>query len=140
MRYVMTKNTSTAGLVLALVLSAAILSVLGQGKVRVEGTPPLKGLLADNFILLDRPAPAPQEPGVTDAYGGKVEEAVAGHSTALSVPDAKEAGVHRGMVCCEPGVFTSGDAVDVELALTPRAPRLSRGRHRRPPARPAGPG
>ena len=58
------------------------------------------------------------------AYGGKVEEAVAGHSTALSVPDAKEAGVHRGMVVAEPGSFASGDAVDVELALTPRSPRL----------------
>ena len=63
------------------------------------------------------------------AYGGKVEEAVAGHGTALSVPDAKEAGVHRGMVCAEPGVFTSGDAVDVELELTQRSPRL---RHRDP--------
>jgi len=58
------------------------------------------------------------------AYGGKVEEAVAGHSTALSVPDAKEAGVARGMVVAEPAVFASGDAVDVELALTPRAPAM----------------
>jgi selenocysteine-specific elongation factor len=58
------------------------------------------------------------------AYGGKVEEAVAGHSTALSAPDAKEAGAHRGMVVAEPGVFASGDAVDVELGLTPRSPRL----------------
>ncbi|MCR9248304.1 MAG: selenocysteine-specific translation elongation factor [bacterium] len=63
------------------------------------------------------------------AYGGKVEEAVAGHSTALSVPDAKTAGVRRGMVCAEAGLFTSGDAVDVELELTPRSPRL---RHRDP--------
>ncbi|HEB51762.1 MAG TPA: selenocysteine-specific translation elongation factor [bacterium] len=58
------------------------------------------------------------------AYGGKVEEAVAGHSTALSVPDAKETGVHRGMVCAEPGVFRTGDAVDVDLVLTPRSPSL----------------
>jgi len=63
------------------------------------------------------------------AYGGKVEEAVAGHSTALSVPDARESGVHRGMVCCEPGTFTVGDAVDIDLALTLRAPRLA---HRAP--------
>ncbi len=63
------------------------------------------------------------------AYGGKVDEAVAGHSTALSVPDAKEAGVHRGMVCAAPGVFTVGDAVDVELVTTNRAPRLT---HRAP--------
>lgn len=63
------------------------------------------------------------------AYGGKVEEAVAGHSTALSVPDAKEYGVHRGMVCASPGDFSAGDAVDVDLTLTPRSPRL---KHRVP--------
>ena len=63
------------------------------------------------------------------AYGGKVEEAVAGHSTALSVPDAKETGVHRGMVCAAPGVFAVGDAVDIDLVTTPRAPRLA---HREP--------
>ena len=59
------------------------------------------------------------------AYGGKVDEAVAGHSTALSVPDAKETGVHRGMVCADPGVFSKGDAVDVDLTLTPRSPKLT---------------
>ena len=58
------------------------------------------------------------------AYGGKVDEAVAGHSTALSVPDAREAGVHRGMVAVEPGTSAVGDAVDVELLLTPRSPQL----------------
>ncbi len=63
------------------------------------------------------------------AYGGKVEEAVAGHSTALSVPDAKDAGVRRGMIVAEPGVFASGDAVDVELELTKRSPVL---KHREP--------
>ena len=72
MRYVMTKNTLAAGLVLALVLSAAGLSVPGLERARAEETPPLKGLLADNFILMDQPAPAPQEPGVTDAFGGSV--------------------------------------------------------------------
>lgn len=63
------------------------------------------------------------------AYGGKVDEAVAGHSTALSVPEAKESGVHRGMVACAPGAFAAGDAVDVDLTLTRRSPRLS---HRAP--------
>ena len=63
------------------------------------------------------------------AYGGKVDEAVAGHSTALSVPDAREAGVHRGMVACAPGVFTVGDAVDIDLVITPRSGRLQ---HREP--------
>jgi len=63
------------------------------------------------------------------AYGGKVDEAVAGHSTALSVPDAKEAGVHRGMVCALPDTFGVGDAVDVDLTLTPRSTKLA---HRTP--------
>jgi selenocysteine-specific elongation factor len=63
------------------------------------------------------------------AYGGKVDEGVAGHSTALSVPDAKETGVHRGMVVAEIGAFTVGDAVDLELTVTRRAEPL---RHREP--------
>jgi selenocysteine-specific elongation factor len=63
------------------------------------------------------------------AYGGKVEEAVAGHSTALSVPEAKEAGVHRGMVVGAPGAFAVGDAVDLDLTLTRRSPELT---HRAP--------
>ncbi|MBL8754192.1 MAG: selenocysteine-specific translation elongation factor [Planctomycetes bacterium] len=63
------------------------------------------------------------------AYGGKVEEAVAGHSTALAMPEAKEAGVHRGMVVCEPGAFVVGDAVDVDLAMTRRSPWME---HRTP--------
>ncbi|MGC3970488.1 MAG: selenocysteine-specific translation elongation factor [Pirellulales bacterium] len=63
------------------------------------------------------------------AYGGKVEQAIAGHSTALSVPEAKESGVHRGMVACAPGAFQVGDAVDIDLVMTRRAPRLE---HRAP--------
>mgnify|MGYP000977553475 CR=1 FL=1 len=63
------------------------------------------------------------------AYGGKVDEAVAGHSTALSVPEAKESGVHRGMVVAAPGAFAVGDAVDVDLTFTARSPQLA---HRAP--------
>jgi hypothetical protein len=47
----------------------------------------------------------------------------------LSVPEAKETGVHRGMVACAPGAFAAGDAVDVDLTLTKRSPRLG---HREP--------
>ena len=65
------------------------------------------------------------------AYGGKVEAAVAGHGTALSVPDAKESGIHRGMVVVTPGAFGSGDAVDLALKITRRAPVL----HHREPIR-----
>ncbi len=72
MRNVMTKSTLAAGLVLVLVLSAAVLMTAAPDKVRAEETPPLKGLLADNFILLDQPVPAPQGAVVTDAFGGQV--------------------------------------------------------------------
>lgn len=72
MRYVMTKSTLAAGFVLALVLSAAVLMTAGPEKVRADETPPLKGLLKDNFILLDQPVPARQDAVVTDAFGGKV--------------------------------------------------------------------
>ncbi len=72
MRYVMTKSTLAACLVLALVLSAAVLVSAGSEEVRAEEAPPLKGLLRDNFILLDEPAPASQAVGVTDAFGGNV--------------------------------------------------------------------
>ena len=63
------------------------------------------------------------------AYGGKVEEVVAGHSSALSLPDAKEFGVHRGMVIAAPQTFTVGDAVDLDLELLPGARKLD---HRAP--------
>ena len=72
MRYVMTKSALAACLVLAVVLSAAVLMTAGRQEVRAEETPPLKGLLEDNFILLDEPAPASQAVGVTDAFGGSV--------------------------------------------------------------------
>ncbi len=72
MRYVMTKSALAACLVLAVVLSAAVLVTAGRQEVRAEETPPLKGLLQDNFILLDEPAPASQAVGVTDAFGGSV--------------------------------------------------------------------
>lgn len=63
------------------------------------------------------------------AYGGKVDEAAAGHSTALAVPEARDAGLRRGMVACEPGTATAADAVDVDLQLTARAGRVA---HREP--------
>jgi selenocysteine-specific elongation factor len=55
------------------------------------------------------------------AFRGSVERAVAGHSTALSVPDAKDLGIHRGHVVGEPGVFHAGEHVDVEVEVLPRA-------------------
>lgn len=63
------------------------------------------------------------------AYGGVVDEVVAGHSTALSVPDARTADLSRGVVAAEPGIFGVGNAVDVELHLLPRVTGLG---HRSP--------
>lgn len=63
------------------------------------------------------------------AYGGAVERAVAGHSTALSVPDAKGRGLRRGVVVGAPGVFRSGESIDIQLTLLARAPRMQ---HRTP--------
>lgn len=61
------------------------------------------------------------------AFGGAVEVAQAGHSTALSVPDARDLGVRRGQVAAAPGIFGSGTTVDLELRLLARAPAI---RHR----------
>jgi len=63
------------------------------------------------------------------AFGAKVSRAVAGHSTALSVPDARAVGLGRGVVAAAPGIFSTGTAVDVELRLISRARPI---RHRRP--------
>jgi selenocysteine-specific elongation factor len=59
------------------------------------------------------------------AYGGKVDESVAGHSTALSVPDARAADLARGVVAAAPGIFQAGNAVDVQLRLLERSPPLA---------------
>jgi selenocysteine-specific elongation factor len=59
------------------------------------------------------------------AYGGKVDESVAGHSTALSVPDARAADLARGVVAAAPGIFKAGNAVDVQLRLLARSPALA---------------
>ncbi|MCA8956387.1 MAG: selenocysteine-specific translation elongation factor [Planctomycetes bacterium] len=51
------------------------------------------------------------------AFGEQVETAVAGHSTALSVPDIKASQLNRGCVASSPGVYRVGDAADIELTL-----------------------
>ncbi len=58
------------------------------------------------------------------AFGGQVELGRAGHSTALSVPDARGADLRRGMVAATPGRFRSGGAIDAELRLLDTAQPL----------------
>lgn len=104
-----------------------VFSLPGIGTV-VTGIP-LSGELVPGTLVEALPGGEQFEVRGLHAYGGKVERAVAGHSTALAVPAARQAGLRRGMVVVQPGLFHSGDAVDVELSLTLRSPRLP---HRTP--------
>ncbi|MEO0479730.1 MAG: selenocysteine-specific translation elongation factor [Planctomycetota bacterium] len=61
------------------------------------------------------------------AFGGSVERARAGHSTALSVPDARELEPSRGDVLVTSGAFPVGERVDVRLQISERSRRV---RHR----------
>jgi len=63
------------------------------------------------------------------AFGEQVQTAVAGHSTALSVPDVKASQLRRGCVAAEPGVYRVGDAVDIQLRTLKTSPEL---KHRDP--------
>ncbi len=63
------------------------------------------------------------------AYGGEVSTAIAGHSTALSVPEMKPGSIARGAVAASPEIFSSGDALDIRLRVLPSAPDL---KHRTP--------
>lgn len=63
------------------------------------------------------------------AYGRKVNRAVAGHSTAVSAPDAELDRLHRGMVVADPGVFAVGNAIDIQLEVLSSAKALQ---HRTP--------
>lgn len=82
---------------------------------------PLSGSVAPGDVLEFQPGGRRSKVRGIQAFGGSVERAVAGHSTALSVPDARAAGLRRGMVACTPDIFRTGDAVDVELRMIERA-------------------
>lgn len=99
-----------------------VFSLPGIGTV-VTGIP-VSGEIEPGTLVEALPGGQQFEVRGLHAYGGKVERAVAGHSTALAVPAARQAGLRRGMVVVQPGLFHSGDALDVELELTARSPRL----------------
>lgn len=63
------------------------------------------------------------------AFRGPVDRAVAGHSTAMSVPDARDLELRRGVVAAEPGVFRAGVHIDVELEILGKGKPI---RHRDP--------
>ncbi len=140
-------NTTGAGLdefrkkLEALALTIAPRSADGPFRMAVQRVFQLKGIgtvitgipntgaveIGDEIELL--PLERKVRVRAIQAYGGPVERAVAGHSTALSVPDAKGRGLKRGVVAGAPGVFRSGDSIDIELKLLPRSPALE---HRAP--------
>lgn len=102
-----------------------VFSLPGIGTV-VTGIP-LAGTVAPGDEIEFLPSEARARVRGIHAYGGKVEQAVAGHSTALSVPDADLSKLHRGMVACAPSTFPVGSAVDLDLQLLKRSKPL---RHR----------
>ena len=63
------------------------------------------------------------------AFGGAVDRVVAGHSSALSVPDARDLTLHRGQVAAAPGVYHAGSQIDVDLSVLAKARAI---RHRDP--------
>ena len=90
---------------------------------------PLSGSVCPGDSLEFLPGSRSCKVRAVHAYGGELDRAVAGHSTALSIPDARNAPVGRGHVVAAPGIFKEGDAVDVELELLPRVRSIE---HRRP--------
>ncbi len=53
------------------------------------------------------------------AYKHTVEEARAGHSTAINLSDVNFHDVHRGMAACTPGYFRSSDMIETRLRVLP---------------------
>ena len=62
------------------------------------------------------------------AYGRKVEQVRAGHSSALNVTDVDRRAVQRGDAVCTPGVFAQADMFEVRLTYLSSQPRPLRPR------------
>jgi selenocysteine-specific elongation factor len=102
-----------------------VFQLKGIGTV-VTGVP-VSGAVQVGDELEFLPGGARAKVRAVQAFGGTVDRAQAGHSTALSVPDARGQGVRRGTVAASPGIFHAGNSIDVDLTLLPRAARI---RHR----------
>jgi selenocysteine-specific elongation factor len=90
---------------------------------------PVSGQISSGEQVEFLPAGIKSKVRAIQAYGGEVATAVAGHSTALSVPELKPGVIARGAVAASPGIFSSGDALDVRLRVLASAPNL---KHRTP--------
>jgi selenocysteine-specific elongation factor len=104
-----------------------VFSLKGSGTV-VTGIP-VSGSIKIGGVVDILPLGKRSKVRAVQAFGEQVQIAVAGHSTALSVPDIKAGQLRRGCVAAEPGVYRVGDAVDIELRLLKSGPRL---KHRAP--------
>jgi selenocysteine-specific elongation factor len=58
------------------------------------------------------------------AYGGPIEVARAGHSTAINLTDVQVAQTHRGDVVAEPGLMQGSKRLEVRIRLLPSAQPL----------------
>ncbi len=96
-----------------------VFQLKGIGTV-VTGVP-VAGAIESGGQVEFLPGAARSKVRALQAFGGKVARAVAGHSAALSVPDVRASELSRGVVAVSPGVYSTGNAVDVELRLLPRA-------------------
>ncbi len=90
---------------------------------------PSTGVVHSGDVLEFLPSGKKSKVRALQAYGGEVEEALAGHSTALSVPEIKAKALKRGEVVAVPGIFQAGDAIDIDLRMLPQSARLD---HRTP--------
>ncbi len=96
-----------------------VFSAAGQGAV-LTGIP-LSGRVkvGDNVVVL----PGEQRGKVRgiQAYHAAIEEARAGHSTALNLAGIDHAKVHRGATVAAPGIFTPSSFFSVRLQMLPNA-------------------
>ncbi len=90
---------------------------------------PLSGAIEPGADVEFLPGGSRVKVRAVQAFGGEVARAIAGHSTALSVPDARTVGLTRGVVAAAPGIFQSGHVVDIELKLLQRTKPMG---HRTP--------
>ncbi len=90
---------------------------------------PTSGSIKTGEVVEFLPSHKTSKVRAIQAYGGDVEQAVAGHSTALSVPDIKSHQLRRGFMVTAPGVYRTGKIVDVEISMLAHATALQ---HRAP--------
>lgn len=103
-----------------------VFSIQGFGTV-VTGVPSSGRVAVGDTIEVHPGAQRARVRGL-QAYKSTVEQACAGHSTAINAPDLDRERIARGAVACSPGVFVASEFVEVELNASPQLPRALEGR------------